>query len=160
MAETQFQRGGIAPSLIPNAYLIEPGTIKLPLHLSQVSAGFPSPAEDHTASRIDLQKFLVRRPAASFILRASGDSMRDAGILDGALMIVDQSLHAVSGDTVVAEVDGGFVVKWLKVSKKEAWLIPANPEFNPIRVDNTDVRIVGVVTSATNILRRMEPCSP
>jgi DNA polymerase V len=77
-------------------------------------------------------------------VRVAGESMRDAGIFDGDVLVVDCSITATHGHIVVAEVD--FTVKRFAVRDGAAWLMPANPEFVPVRVDQRELRIVGVVT--------------
>ena len=78
----------------------------LPLYLSSIRAGFPSPAEDQVERNLDLHERLVRDKAATFFLRAVGDSMRDAGILNGDLLVVDRSLEAAHGRIIIAALDG------------------------------------------------------
>jgi len=78
-----------------------------------VAAGFPSPAEDHLVQRIDLMAQLIQHPQATFMLRVRGESMRDAGIFDGAVVLVDRAINPRSGHVVIAVVDGEFVCKTL-----------------------------------------------
>jgi DNA polymerase V len=110
-----------------------------------VVAGFPSPAEQYREPPLDLNELLVKRPAATYFVRVSGDSMSGAGISDGDLLVVDRSLRPADGDIIVACVDGDFTVKTLRVSKREEGtgkrkeekdgeirLEPANPEYSAI----------------------------
>ena len=78
-----------------------------------VAAGFPSPAEDHAVKRIDLNDILIRHPQATFLMRISGTSMKDAGIDDGDVVLVDRAIKPCHGHVVVAVVDGEFTVKRL-----------------------------------------------
>ena len=126
--------------------LIAGQSLTLPLYACSVSAGFPSPADDYVAANINLVDHLITNPPATFCVRVAGESMRDAGIFDGDVLVVDSSITAIHGHTVVAEVDGEFTVKRYCLKDNEAWLMPANSEYNPVHVDLREVRIVGVVT--------------
>ncbi|MCF7927874.1 MAG: translesion error-prone DNA polymerase V autoproteolytic subunit [Spirochaetales bacterium] len=84
------------------------------LPCSRVYAGFPSPAEDYVEQRLDISAHLVRRPAATYCMRVTGDSMSEAGVFDGDILLVDRSLNPRSGDIVVAGIDGSFLVKRLQ----------------------------------------------
>ena len=98
---------------------------------------------------IDLNDILVRHREATFYVRVSGDSMQDAGILDGDLAIVDRQIEPSNGNFVIAFVDGEFTIKQFKMDESGAfgWLIPWNKNFAPIRVDETNrFMIWGVVT--------------
>ena len=91
-----------------------PVKIELPIFSSPVEAGFPSPADDHIEGKLDLNEHLVRRPAATFFVRASGQSMRDAGIFDGDLLIIDRGVTPQPDDIVIAILEGDLTVKRLK----------------------------------------------
>jgi SOS-response transcriptional repressor LexA len=124
---------------------------KMPIPLAEqsVKAGFPSPAQDYMEGEIDLNDILVRHREATFYVRVSGDSMQDAGILDGDLAIVDRQIEPSNGNFVIAFVDGEFTIKQFKMDESGAfgWLIPWNKNFSPIRVDETNrFMIWGVVT--------------
>lgn len=84
-----------------------------------VVAGFPSPAEQYLEPPLDLNEFLIKRPAATYFVRVEGDSMIDAGIHDGDLLVVDRSLRPTSGDVIIASVDGDFIVKTLRLRNGE-----------------------------------------
>ena len=86
-------------------------TIELNLHLVPVVAGFPSPADDYIESKLDLNEHLIRRPAATFFVRVSGDSMQGVGIYSGDLLVVDRSLEPKDGDIAIAVVNGELTVK-------------------------------------------------
>lgn len=120
--------------------------VMLPFYTSRIAAGFPSPADDHLDAPLDLNEHLVKHPAATFIVKVEGDSMSGAGIYAGDLLVVDRSLEAQSGAIVVAVVNGELTVKRLRVERKRARLVPENPAFQPIEIqDGTDLVIWGVV---------------
>ena len=122
-------------------------SIRLPLVSASVEAGFPSPADDHLERGIDLNEELISHPAASFLLRVNGESMRDANIHTGDVLIVDKSLVPVDRKIVVAMIDGNFTVKRFRKRGDRVFLEAENPEFNPIEVtDGQELTIVGVVT--------------
>lgn len=119
----------------------------LPLYLSPVEAGFPSPAEDYLDRRLDLHEYLVRNETATFFLRAHGDSMRGAGIHDGDLLIVDRSLEAGHRRVVIAALDGELTVKRLLRRAGRVLLAPENPRFAEVDITEREyVHIWGVVT--------------
>jgi DNA polymerase V len=114
-----------------------------------VRAGFPSPAQDYTTDAIDLNKELVRHPSSTFYARCVGDSMRDSGIDDGDLLVIDKSLEPQEGDVVVAFVDGDFTLKRIHVDHSQNCLLlmPSNPNYQPIKVTEDNHFIIwGVVT--------------
>jgi DNA polymerase V len=120
--------------------------LQLPV-LEGVRAGFPSPAADFIDLSIDLNRHLVRHPSATFYARAKGNSMRDAGILDGDLLIVDKSLEPADGKIAICYLDGEFTVKRIKKDETGVWLIPANEKFKPIQMrEGNDLTIWGIVT--------------
>lgn len=116
-----------------------------------VPAGFPSPAEDHFDGPLNLND-LIRNPSATFVLRVSGWSMRDAGISDGDVILVDRSLRAVDGSIVVAVLDNEFTVKTLRTHPPG--LEPANPDFPTIPAPEDGVEIWGVVTTVIHHVAR------
>jgi len=119
-----------------------------PLFTSGVSAGFPSPAEDHIDQRLDLNNLLIQHPAATFFVRVSGESMKDAGINHGDILVVDRSLEATSGRIVIAIVNGELTVKRFIQDSVSCQLVAANPDYPPVAItDETDFRVWGVVTS-------------
>lgn len=118
-----------------------------PLYLESVSAGFPSPAGDYVQDFLDLQKLVVKNPAATFFLRVSGASMSGAGINDGDLLVVDRSRPAVSGRIVIAALEGELTVKRLKVRGDRVFLVPENPDYSETEITGSeDAAIWGVVT--------------
>jgi len=124
-----------------------------PLHVQDlgvvVQAGFPSPAEDIGAKRVDLTAQLVKHPQATFLIRARGDSMRDAGIFDGDVLVVDKAVPAKNGHVVIAVVDGEFVCKTLQLRAGRIKLKAANPSYPDIVPrDGQVVEVWGVVTAS------------
>lgn len=120
----------------------------LPLAVSSVHAGFPSPADDFAAKRIDLTAEFVRHPQATFIVRVSGDSMHGAGIDDGDFLVVDRAIKPRHGSVVVAIVDGEFAVKHLHQKLGRIKLRAANPTYPDITPqDGQTIEIWGVVTT-------------
>ena len=119
----------------------------LPLVEGGISAGFPSPAQDYIDLSLDLNKELINNPSSTFFGRVKGSSMIDAGIEDGDLLVIDKSLEPQDGDTTVCFIDGEFTLKYVKIDKDEIFLIPANPDFKPIRITaENNFCIWGVVT--------------
>ncbi len=124
-----------------------PGSIAFPLKvLGTVAAGFPSPAEEELSDSISLDDFLIENQTATFLLKVSGDSMIEAGILPGDMVIVNKGQEPKSGDIVIAEVDGEWTMKYLEKRGDDIALIPANSRFKPVRPKN-ELKIGGVVTA-------------
>ncbi len=121
--------------------------LKIPLFESGVSAGFPSPADDYLDLPIDLNEFLIKHPAATFYVRVKGNSMEGAGIRNGDLLIGDRAEEPRNKSIVLGVIDGEFTVKRIKKKGSELYLMPDNPEFKPIKIDdNMDFQVWGVVT--------------
>jgi len=121
--------------------------LKIPLFESGVSAGFPSPADDYLDLPIDLNEFLIKHPAATFYVRVKGNSMEGAGIRNGDLLIVDRAEEPRNKSIVLGIIDGEFTVKRIKKKGSDLYLMPDNPEFKPIKIDNNmDFQVWGVVT--------------
>lgn len=119
--------------------------LNLPFFISKVPAGFPSPADSYLEGSLDLNELIIQRPAATFFVSVSGDSMMNAGILNGDILVVDRSLTAQDGDIVLALVDGEFTVKRLQLSPLQ--LVPANPAYEPITFSaEQQLEVFGVVT--------------
>ena len=120
----------------------------------RVAAGFPSPAEDHAVKRVDLMEQLIKHPQATFLLRVRGESMKDAGIFDNDVVLVDRAINPRSGQVVVAVVDGEFVCKTLWQRAGRMKLKAANPTFADISPkDGQTVEIWGVVVAAIKQFR-------
>ncbi len=125
----------------------------VPLYLSPVNAGFPSPAEDYIERKLDLHSYLVRNEAATFFLRAHGNSMLNASINDGDLLSVDRSYEASHNRIVIAAIDGELTVKRLIRKNGKTLLAPENPDYAPIDITNHEyVHIWGVVTTVIHSL--------
>lgn len=121
----------------------------LPLYLSSVQAGFPSPADDYIDKKINLHEFLVRNKSATFFLKAHGESMLGAGIYDGDLLIVDRSIEASHNKIVIAVIDGELTVKRLLRRPHQVVLAPENPDYPEFDITHKEhVYIWGVVTYA------------
>jgi SOS regulatory protein LexA len=114
--------------------------------LGKVEAGFPSPAEEELADTLSLDEFLIQNREATFLLKVSGDSMSEAGILPGDMVLVDKSQPPKSGDIVIAEVDGEWTMKYLKKRGDSVTLMPANSKYQPIK-PKKELKIAGVVTA-------------
>ena len=111
-----------------------------------ISAGFPSPADDFKEVRISLDRELVKNKEATFYARVSGDSMIEAGLEDGDLLVIDRSLEPKNSKIAVCLVDGEFTVKRIKKIKKKFYLMPENKKYNPIEIKEGDELIVwGIV---------------
>lgn len=113
----------------------------------QISAGFPSPAEDYLELTLDLNKALVKNPSSTFYGRVKGLSMKDAGVDDGDLLVIDKSLSYKSGALAICFVNGEFTLKGIKVEGNTIYLMPANKDYQPIVVnEDADFLVWGIVT--------------
>jgi len=125
--------------------------LALPLFSGGVSAGFPSPAEDYTDRKLDLNELLIKNPAATFFVRVEGDSMIGAGIHHDDILVVDRSRQACSGDIVIAILEGELTVKRLLQKRCSCYLVAENPEYPSLEVTrDNDCEIWGVVTSVVH----------
>ena len=122
--------------------------IQIPFFGSQIPAGFPSPADDYLEMSLDLNEHLIRNPSSTFFARVTGSSMINSGIYDGDIVIIDKSLQPKNDSILVCIIDGEFTIKrFKKADGNTAYLMPDNPNFKPIKVDqNNDFTIWGVVT--------------
>lgn len=119
----------------------------IPLYSSTVRAGFPSPADDYIETHLDLNEHLIKHPAATFFVTASGDSMSGAGISSGDMLVVDRSLEATNGKIVIAAINGELTVKRLSRANGKVRLLPENNQYQPIEITGEeDLVIWGVVT--------------
>jgi len=124
----------------------------IPLYGDLISAGFPSPAQDYVEQTLDLNELCIRHPAATFLVRVSGDSMKDKGILDGDVLVVDRSVNAVHGSVIVAALNREFTVKELCL-KPVKQLLAHNKTYQPIPLTERDeFEVFGVVVS---VVRKM-----
>lgn len=116
---------------------------------AEIHAGFPSPAADHAGERIDIVRELSNHPDTTYYAQVSGDSMCDAGLLDGDIIVIDKSLEPRNGDYIIAAIDGEFTLKEFRYDEtgEFGWLIPHNPDFQPIKVTaENNFSVWGVVT--------------
>jgi DNA polymerase V len=127
--------------------------IKQSLFEAGVSAGFPFPAADYEESKLDLNRYLVKNPAATFFVRAAGDSMEGAGINNGDLLIVDRSLEPRDGNVVIAVINGELTVKRIRIHKKHITLQPENSDYPSQQITgDTEFEVWGVVTNVIHKL--------
>ncbi len=128
--------------------------IKLPFYLSQVPAGFPSPAEDYVEKFLDLNEHLIDQPASTFFVKVRGESMKDVGIRSGDLLIIDRSKTAKNNSIVLAVVNGEFTVKKLLKKTGQTVLKAENPDFPPLEIkEGMDFEIWGVVIHVIHSFR-------
>lgn len=143
-----------SPENQPLALAIPLSRVTIGVASFSVQAGFPSPAEDHAAKRVDLNDVLIKHPQATFLMRVSGASMREAGIDDGDVVLVDRAIKPAHGHVVVAVVDGDFTVKRLWKRGSNIKLKAENPTYpDIIPKDGQTVEIWGVVTNAIKSMR-------
>lgn len=120
--------------------------LQLPYVEKGISAGFPSPADDFIDATIDLNKEFIKNPSATFYGRVKGNSMKNAGIDNGDLLIIDKSLEPKDGKIAVCYIDGEFTVKRIKLDKDCLWLVPENDLYKPIKVTaDNDFIVWGMV---------------
>jgi DNA polymerase V len=125
--------------------------IDLPLFLESVSAGFPSPADDYLEGKLDLNDFLISNPAATFLVRVTGDSMMEAGIYSGDLLIVDRSIAPKDRSIVIAVINGELTVKRLRFTKSKLYLHPENKDYKPIEItQEMNFEVWGVVKTVVH----------
>ena len=118
-----------------------------------ISAGFPSPAGDFKQERISLDKELIKNKEATFFARVSGESMINAGLEDGDLIVIDRSLEPTNNKIAVCFIDGEFTVKRLLVKKNKIWLKPENANYKAIEVkEDNELIIWGIVT---NVIKKL-----
>ena len=118
----------------------------LKLYLSRIRAGFPSPADDYLDKKLDLNEHLIRHPASTFFVKVKGDSMVNAGIHSGDILVVDRSAEPKNNKIVVAVINGEFTVKRVSKRGSKLFLMAENPDFIPIEVsESAEFEIWGVV---------------
>lgn len=128
--------------------------LELPLFIDRVPCGFPSPAQDYVEQRIDLNSLLISHPGSTYFIKVSGDSMIDAGICDGDMLVVDSSVKAEHGDIIVASLGGEFTVKQL-ITKPFLHLKPMNSAHSVIEITDPDqFEIFGVVKHSIKTMSR------
>lgn len=122
---------------------------ELPFVDGGLRAGFPSPADDFLEVKIDFNKEYIKNQDATFYAKVKGNSMKNAGIFDGDVLVIDRSLEPQNDKIAVCVIDGEFTVKRIKIEKGIVWLIPENEEFQPIKVTSENEFIVwGIVTAS------------
>ena len=120
--------------------------LELPFVDVGISAGFPSPADDFIELSIDLNKTLIKNKDTTFFAKVKGHSMKNAGINDGDLLVIDRSLAAQNNKIAVCQIDGEFTVKRVKIEENVIWLIAENEDYKPIKVtEENDFIIWGIV---------------
>jgi DNA polymerase V len=125
-----------------------PSKLSLLFFAGKVAAGFPSPADDYVEKTLDLNELLVQKPAATFFVRAEGESMLGAGIHPNDILIVDRSIEPVPGKIVICALNGELTVKRLEHDGKQWQLKAENPAYSDIAIyEELDMVIWGVVTN-------------
>ncbi len=131
----------------------EPTVLDIPLFTGKVAAGFPSPADDYIEKTLDLNDLLVQKPAATFFVRAEGESMLGAGIHPNDILVVDRSIEPVSGKIVICALNGELTVKRLQKDRNGVVLAAENPAYADITLpEESDLVIWGVVTNVIHAL--------
>lgn len=121
--------------------------IFVPLISQGINAGFPSPAADFEEEKISLDAFLIKNKEATFYAKASGNSMINAGINDGDILVIDRSLPVTNNKIAICFVDGEFTVKRIAIQEDKILLLPENPNYKPIEVSKENEFVVwGIVT--------------
>ena len=128
-------------------------SVGLPVFSSAISAGAPTPVEDYTEGKMDLNTYLIKHPESTFIVRVTGNSMIDAGIHPDDFLIVDRKLAARDGKIVIAMINGELTVKRLCILGQKLYLMPENPDYSGIEVTGElEFQIWGVVTNVIHPL--------
>ncbi|MBW2187941.1 MAG: translesion error-prone DNA polymerase V autoproteolytic subunit [Deltaproteobacteria bacterium] len=129
-------------------------SLDIPMFLESVAAGFPSPASDYCERTLDLNELCIQKPAATYFVRAQGDSMIDIGIFPGDVIVVDRSLTARNGDIVIASFNGELTVKKLEL-QPQTRLVAMNSNYADISIpEGADLEIFGVATNVIHSLRK------
>lgn len=124
-------------------------SMELPYVDAGIRAGFPSPADDFIELSIDLNKHLIKHKDTTFFATVKGHSMKNAGIYDGDLLIIDKSLEPQNDKIAICQIDGEFTVKRIKIERNVVWLIAENEDFSPIKVTRENELIIwGIVTAS------------
>lgn len=131
----------------------QPCVMAIPLFSGKVAAGFPSPADDYVEKNLDLNELLVQKPAATFFVRAQGESMLGAGIHPNDILVVDRSIDPVPGKIVICALNGELTVKRLARDNEQWQLKAENPDYPDIVIyEELDMVIWGVVTNVIHAL--------
>ncbi len=120
---------------------------KLNFYANRIPAGFPSPADDFLEKQLDLNDYLINNKASTFLVKVTGNSMENAGIFDGDVLVVDRSVEPANGKVVLGVLNGEFTVKRLSRQKNKLFLVPENTLYQPLEItEEMDFKIWGVVT--------------
>ncbi|MGL2963378.1 LexA family protein [Flavobacterium sp. RSB2_4_14] len=123
--------------------------LQLPLFDTGISAGFPSPADDFIELSIDLNKHIIKHKDTTFFAKVKGHSMKNVGIFDGDLLVIDKSLEPQDGRIAICQIDGEFTIKRIKKEENVIWLIAENEDYKPIKVTpENDFVIWGIVINS------------
>ena len=130
--------------------------LALPVVSENISAGFPSPAMDFIDLTIDLNKYVIKNRDATFFGRVKGKSMKDIGIADGDLLVVDKSIKPANDHIAVCYLDGEFTIKRIVIENTKCWLVPANKDYEPMEVqEHNDFLVWGIVTYVIKSMRNV-----
>jgi DNA polymerase V len=142
----------MTPLIAKEIYTLEKGkAMNLPFIEAKVPAGFPSPAAEYFENKLDLNEYLIRHPEATYFIRVEGDSMIDAKIYDGDLLIVDRALEPVMGKVVIANINGELTVKKIDRINGKLFLVAENEIYKPIEItEEKELLIWGVVVYAVH----------
>ena len=139
----------VSPSPIDEEFLLaalDSPAMFIPIGATPVSAGFPSPAEDYAQKRLDINEYLVRNPVSTFFFTVKGDSMQEADIFEGDILVVDRSVEPAHGHIVVAFVNGERLVKRLSIRDGSVMLLAGNPKYPPLTLkEGNELEVWGVV---------------
>ena len=123
--------------------------VELPFYDVGIQAGFPSPADDFIELSIDINKEYIKNRDATFFAKVKGHSMKNVGIFDGDLLIIDKSIEPQDNKIAICQIDGDFTVKRIKIDNDTVWLIAENEAFNPIKVTaDNELMIWGIVVAS------------
>jgi DNA polymerase V len=122
--------------------------MSFPLFSTSVSAGLPTAADDYIETKLDLNEYIIKHPATTFFVRVHGEDLKDAGVFSGDLLVVDESLEPKDGKVVVVTLGGEKTVKIYRVMNNEVFLESQSGQLLPLKVNNMEFRVVGVVTHA------------
>ncbi len=126
---------------------------KQPIFTAKVPAGFPSPAADYEENKLDLNKHLIKNPAATFFVRVTGDSMLKAGIHDSDLLVVDRSIEPRDKNVVIAVINGELTVKRIRIKKNKLTLEAENDNYQSQEInEEMEFEVWGVVTNVIHSL--------
>jgi len=131
-------------------------TLALPVVSENISAGFPSPAMDFIDLTIDLNKHVIKNRDATFFGRVKGKSMKDIGISDGDLLVIDKSITPANDHIAVCYLDGEFTIKRIVIENSKCWLVPANKAYQPLEIqEHNDFLVWGIVTYVIKSMRNV-----